>query len=94
MEVGQLIEVSRQVLQEAYPCGWPSMYRNAREAFLSTRIGSAWGCWTCEEAGPYGSYRIGRHKGNENKRVYVDPDREWMFDRLADGEYVPKDWEK
>ena len=89
MAIGQEIWFEPWIFSQAFPCGWPSIYRTPREAFLSSRVGSAWGCWTCEEE-RRGALRVGRHKGDETRRVYCDPDREDWFDRLPSGELVPK----
>lgn len=89
MKPGQEIEVVAHIFERAYPSGFPSIYRNAREAFLSSRVGAAWGCWTCELHPHKDCYRIGRHEEGK-QRVYVDPDREHLFDRLPSGELVPK----
>ncbi len=45
MKEGEGINISRYVFNEAFPCGWPSIYRTPTEAFLSSMIGSAWGIW-------------------------------------------------
>lgn len=89
MEPGQRCKVEAWLLEEAFPYGWPSIYRNAREAFLSSRIGSAYGTWTCELELDARAYTIGRHE-ERDEIVYVDPDREHLFKRLEDGTYIPR----
>lgn len=89
MAEGQEIVISAELFERAYPCGWPSIYNTHREAFLSSRIGSAWGAWTCEQLFRSGDYRVGRHKEGP-KLVYCDPDRDYLYDRLPSGELVPR----
>jgi hypothetical protein len=51
MKEGEEIVINRHLFQEAYPASsWPGIgYESSRQAFLSNSIGSAWGCWTCEQ---------------------------------------------
>ena len=88
MKPGQYVDIDAWEFQDAYPSGWPSIYPSAREAFLSSQVGSGWGSVTCERH-PKGHYTIGIHEPGD-KRVYVDPDREDWFTKLPNGEYVPR----
>ena len=76
--------VSQFVFEEAFPCGFPSIYRNHKHAFLSSMIGSGWGCWRVRQDFESGHYVISRHK-ESSKRYYVDPDREHLFKKMSDG---------
>lgn len=78
MNIGESMCFSRQIFHGAYPCGWPSIYNTHIEAFLSSKVGSAWGCWTCRMDIISGNYIVSRNKEG-NKRVYCDPDRRHLF---------------
>lgn len=78
MKIGEHIEINREMFQDAFPCGWPTIYRTHRQAFLSCHIGSSWGAWRCEENPMTGNYEISRHEPG-NERVYIDPDREHLW---------------
>lgn len=81
---GERIDISGRLFEEAFVCGWPTIYNTPIEAFLSSMIGSAWGVWTCERNPIRDYYTIGRHpEGHE--RTYVDPDRAHLFRRGEDG---------
>ena len=84
LDVGQSIVIERHIFQEAYRCGWPGMYETPEQAFLSGRVGSAWGTWRVRVLPESGDRIVSRHEAGE-KRVYCDPDREWMFKRMPDG---------
>lgn len=75
IKVGEQIEIARQCFEDEFRCGWPTIYRTPREAFLSSQIGSAWGTYRCEQNPITGNYRISRHEPGK-ERVYIDPDRE------------------
>jgi len=85
---GERIAIDRRIFEEAFPCGFPSIYKTPEQAFLSTMIGSAWGIWKVETNFETGNVIISKHKGS-NKRYYVDPDREHLFKKLPDGTYEP-----
>lgn len=78
LKIGQEICFSEDVFENAYPCGYPSIYNNHMEAFLSSKIGSAWGCWKVNQNLESGYYIVSRHHEG-TKRVYVDPDRAHLF---------------
>jgi len=84
MKVGQYRVISREIFNKSYPCGFPTIYRNHMEAFLSTKVGSSWGGWKVEQNPETGDYIISRHKETD-KRVYIDPDREHLFTKMSDG---------
>jgi len=89
MTEGKEMAIARGVFQDAYPSGWPSIYNNSMEAFLSSMIGSAWGVWTVRQDFETGNYVIGRHREG-NRRVYIDPDRAYLFKKDADGYLIPR----
>lgn len=78
LKIGEEICFDKYVFEDAYPCGFPSIYNNHMEAFLSSKIGSAWGCWKVERNPISGYYIVSRHEEG-TKRVYVDPDRALLF---------------
>lgn len=84
VKIGMCLEIEGYLLRRAFPCGWPSMYRNTEQAFLSTRIGSAWGSWRIRRSLDRDSFIISHHE-ESTKRYYVDPDQEWLYDRASDG---------
>ena len=86
MKPGEHIQIDHYSFQKAYPCGWPSIYETHEEAFLSSRIGAAWGCWEVNTIPKNGNYVVSRHK-ESNKRYYVDPDRKHLFEKMPDGTY-------
>lgn len=88
MKTGQKILIDRYDFIDAYPCGWPSIYHTPIEAFLSSMQGSAFGCWRVEE-NKNGDFIISKHV-ESSKRHYIDPDREYLFDRQKDGTYEIK----
>lgn len=85
MKEGQAVNFAREFFDEAFTYGFPTIYNNAREAFLSGMIGSAWGVWRCDQNPMSGDYRVSRHKGDDTRRVYVDPDRTHLFRTMPDG---------
>ena len=78
LKIGQEICFSREVFENAYPCGYPAIYNNHMEAFLSSKTGSAWGCWKVNQNLESDYYIVSRHHEG-TKRVYVDPDRAHLF---------------
>lgn len=84
LEIGQSIVIDRHIFEEAYRCGWPSIYETPEQAFLSSRIGSAWGAWRVKVLLENGNRVVSRCE-EQDKRVYCDPDRDWMFKRMPDG---------
>ena len=87
LEVGQRVEISRYIFEEAFPCHpLLGMYRNPTDAFLSNMIGSAWGIWRVTINCENGNYIISKHKGSK-RRYYVDPDRRHLFKQQPDGTY-------
>jgi hypothetical protein len=88
MGVGRSINFDHHLFEEAFPCGYPTIYNNHIEAFLSSKIGSAWGCWRCEMIPETGDYIVSRHEGSD-RRVYCDPDRRHLFVEDKDGYLIP-----
>ncbi len=84
MEEGQRIEFCGRAFSEAFPCGWPTIYKTHEQAFLSTMIGSAWGCWRVSKNYEKNNYVISRHPESD-KRFYADPDRAHLFKSMPDG---------
>lgn len=84
LKIGEYLKLDRHMFNDAFPCGFPSIYRTHEQAFLSTMIGSGWGAWRIRQDFETGDYIITRHQ-EENKRYYVDPDREHLFRKLSDG---------
>lgn len=78
MKEGQEARFDHFTFSEAFPCGFPSIYNTHEEAFLSSRIGSAWGTWKVRQDPITHDYIISRHVAGD-KRVYVDPDRAHLF---------------
>ena len=84
MKVGERLDVGRRLFIRAYPCGFSSIYNTHAQAFLSSKAGAAWGVWQVISNFETGDFTI--HKCKESdKRYYVDPDREHLFDRMPDG---------
>ena len=78
--------IDGRTFQDAYPCGFPSIYENHEQAFLSSMVGSAWGVWRVNRNVETGDYTISKHPYRESgKRYYVDPDRAHLFKRMPDG---------
>jgi len=88
MKIGDCVRIEESIFREAYPCGWPSMYRTPEQAFLSSMIGSAWGVWRVRFDYESRSYIVSKYQGSETKRYYVDPDRECLFKKELDGSLV------
>ena len=84
LKEGQRITFSRDVFEEAYPCGWPSIYHSHIESFLSSKIGSAWGCWRVSEDSITKNCTVSRHKEGR-ERFYVDPDGRHLFQKDNNG---------
>ena len=89
MKPGQRIVVDYHMFQDAFVCGFPSIYQTPREAFLSSMIDSGRGTFRVSRNPMDGHYTISRHEP-EDKRYYVDPDRRHLFNELADGTLVLK----
>lgn len=94
MQVGQVLKIDRDDFEMAFPVH-PiiGMYREPRQAFLSSMPGTAWGEWTCE-IDPFSRYSyVIKRPGGGQKRVYCDPDREHLYQRQEDGtlEYIGGD---
>lgn len=93
MRPGEALKVHAQELLDAYPGGFfdrGSSLQGAIDRFLSSCIGSAYGTVRCEAdlLSPY--VRISRHDEDGNADhcafvYHVDPDRQWMFDRVPGG---------
>ena len=84
MKIGQMLTVDDCIFMKAYPYGFPSIYETPEQAFLSSRIGSAWGCWRVQRSVENRSVTISRHE-ESSKRYYVDPDRKHLFKRMPNG---------
>ena len=80
MKVGERVEIAREIFQDEFPCGWPTIYRTYSQAFLSSQIGSAWRAWKCHQDPISGNYIVSHHEPG-NTRVYIDPDREHLWKR-------------
>lgn len=87
---GQCMDIEGHLFREAFMCGWPTIYNTPEQAFLSSMIGSAWGAWTVMRRPDKDIYTICRHQESD-KQFYVDPDREWMFNKMPDGSLELKD---
>lgn len=88
LKEGQCINLEARIIDDKFPVGM-SEWRTPRERLLSNLMGSAYGGFTVDErrSAGYGYiYVICRHACGE-KRVYVDPDREHLFDKKPDGSY-------
>jgi len=71
-------------MYDSFYFGWPTIYNSIEQAFLSSMIGSAYGEWIIKRYFEKDVFKICRHEPG-NKRVYADPDREWLYKRDADG---------
>ena len=95
LKVGECINFSYRLFHMAFQpdhC-WGGIYQTTRQAFLSSMIGSAWGKWTVWFDQVNMEYvRVCKHE-TTNKRVYVDPDREHLFDNI-NGELIFKNHDK
>jgi hypothetical protein len=89
LKIGESIVFDHHIFQKAYVSGWPSIYNTSIEAFLSSKIGSAWGCWTCIQDIVTGDYIVSHHEESD-KRVYCDPDRQHLFKKDKDGYLIPR----
>lgn len=85
MQVGTRTEIDGIVFDDAFPCGFPSIYQTSVQHFLSNFVGSAWGRATVERQLERQNYIISRNGEDLTKRVYVDPDREHLFQRMPNG---------
>ncbi len=87
MEVGQQLQVSGRNFHEAFNAwGFPTIYNNPTQVFLSSMIGAAWGVIRVHHEPFEDQYIISKHEESD-KRYYVDPDREDLFEKLSDGTY-------
>ena len=84
LKEGQSVAIERRIFQDAYPCGFPSIYENPEQAFLSSMMGSGCGVWRVNYNLESGNYIISKHPESD-KRYYVDPDRAYLFKRMPDG---------
>lgn len=95
MKPGEHLRISRWEFQEAFPVPFRlfSDYDNSVQVFLSSMMGSidGWIRVHQEIENPDGDYIITCHEHSEDKRYYVDPDRQHMFDRHIDGTLTLKD---
>jgi hypothetical protein len=75
-----------RMFQEAYPPNYlyGGIYKTSRQAFLSSMPGAAWGTWTVEEKPERQEAVLCRH-AEQDRRMYCDPDREYLFTKHADG---------
>lgn len=89
LQVGQCIDFGGHRFREDFRCGYPSIYNTSVQSFLSKQIGAAWGSVTCVHDEYNDVYRVCKHEVNEQRRVYVDPDRECLYE-FVNGEYVFK----
>ena len=74
LKIGQEIIVDRHIFEESFVWGFPTIYNNPIESFLSGMIGSAWGSFRVSRDLKR-NYIISRHEESYDKRVYVCPDR-------------------
>jgi hypothetical protein len=84
MKVGQCLVFERNFFNDAFPCGWPSIYETPDQVFLSSMVGSAFGGWKVDRNYRTGDVRVSRHKESD-RRYYVDPDRQHLFTKMPDG---------
>jgi hypothetical protein len=84
MSVTERIEIARHIFEDAFPCGFFSIYKNHEQAFLSTMPGSGCGAYRVHRDPLNGNFIVSKHPESD-KRYYVDPDREYLFNRLPDG---------
>jgi hypothetical protein len=89
MKVGQRLVIDRRIFQDAFICGFPSIYETSEQAFLSSMIDSGRGTWRVHRDFEKGDYVVSRHKPSD-KRYYIDPDREHLFKKLPDGSLILK----
>lgn len=89
MKIGQELKISRRTMNEAFPCGWPSIYNTPVESLLSSLIGSGCGAFRASEDLMTGDVTVSRHEESD-KRYYVDPDRAWMYEKNSDGTFTHK----
>jgi len=73
-----------RLFDEAFLCGWPTIYETPEQVFLSGMIGSGCGMWRVSRNLETGNVTISRHKASD-KRYYIDPDREYLFTKQPDG---------
>lgn len=83
VKVGQEIVIDKFQMESAYRFGFPSIYNSVEESFLSSMVGSSWGCWTCKRD-INGNYIIGHHDEKPGM-VYVDPDRSHLYKKSSSG---------
>jgi hypothetical protein len=86
MKVGEWLTIGLRQFQEAYPCGWPSIYETHEQAFLSTMMGSMYGAYRVSADLQKGIITISRYQ-EDDKIHYVDPDRAHLYDKLPNGTY-------
>ena len=84
MKVGEEVVVDSRHFKQAYPCGWPTIYKTPEQAFLSSKVGAAWGVWRVRRSFAPRDFVISKHEESD-KRHYVDPDREDLFKKMPDG---------
>lgn len=93
MKPGEMLHVDAQEFMDAFPGGFFEGVRGLQGAidrFLSSCIGSAYGSVRCEADILRPIVRISRHEedgsADHSGFVYhVDPDRQWMFERVPGG---------
>lgn len=92
---GQELVISHLDFTETFCSGWPSMYETPEQSFLSKMVGSAWGSWTVRRNAETGDFIVRkglRYEYDENyrldRRVYVEPDRDHLFEKTQDGYFI------
>ena len=88
MVPGQLLDIDGSQFRDAYRYGYPTQYQTPEQSFLSKMMGSAWGIVRVEHVDAKDVYRISKHEASD-KRHFVEPDREHLYYRDADGFYEP-----
>lgn len=78
------MNVDGREFRDLFSCSFLSIYGTPEQKFLGGMMGSAFGAWRVRKDPLKDVYVISRHEEG-GPRVYVDPDREWMFERLPDG---------
>ncbi len=86
MKEGQCLRIHRSDFNDAFGpmCRDFSIYHTPEQAFLSGMVGAGCGTFRVKQDLITGDVTVSRHP-ESNKRYYVDPDREHLFQRLADG---------
>lgn len=98
MKPGECLNVHERELKEYFPGGYggfagTTFKGTSEEEFLSACMGSAYGTVRIQ-SNHVGAYVISKHEADEREdgaRYHVDADRQYLYERRADGLWIRND---